>query len=453
MPLMLPNLPGGGSIDLVVTDSLLVASSYTPSNASYTPQDKALTYGQGSTLCQGSNSWKDMTSNGLQVLTVKNTNQFYPEIHFKNFILNPQIYAHANGGNGAGSGTIDDWYWVQTDDMGSYVVPVRVRYTFTGLTAQTANYYLANNDYSTYTAVAYLYNKQTSKTSLPSINSYLASNTITGNGSGTQGFALKFQDTVGDFMGYSGEVAGFGSMSTAATVGNGTSTITLGSNPHVCVYSDQYASSIVSEWTPSFAMGTLPNAAIVTTRNRTCLSGSKNYCMYPLAVDIVLDRRFDVTLSTSTGKRMFIRFSFNRSTVPSSNPMPFNYQVYTGTTTANVFNTSIFSTTQAIPPTSGTIVAEVTVAEGLSTWTGLPPVIGVSVVPYQIGYGGTMYSNNIIIQDSLEETGGVSLGTFSPSTITWSSSSNQNPMFMSFTFPSNIDNSKSYMLADIVVVQ
>lgn len=357
------------------------------------------------------------------------------------------------GGDGAGSGTIDDWYWVQTDDMGSYVVPVMVRYTFTGLTAQTSCYYLARSEYSTYTAVAYLYNQQTSKTSLPSINSYLASNTITGNDSGGAGFALGFQDTVGDFMGYSGEVAGFGSMATAATVGNGTSTITLGSNPHVTVYSDQFASSIGSEWAPSFAMGTLPNAAIVTTRNRTCLSGNKNYCMYPLAADIVLDRRFDVALNATTGKKMFIRFVFNRSTVPSSNPMPFNYQVYTGTTTANVFNTSIYSNTQAVPPTSGSITVDVTVVDGLSTWTGLPPVVGVSVVPYMVGYGGTMYGNNILIDTTLPESGAVSLGTFTPSTVSWTSSGVQNPMFMSFTFPSNIDNTKNYICADIVVVQ
>jgi hypothetical protein len=254
-------------------------------------------------------------------------------------------------------------------------------------------------------------------------------------------------------MGYSGEVAGFGSMATAATVGNGTSTITLNSNPHVCVYSDQFASSIPAEWTPSFAMGTLPNAAIVTTRNRTCLSGSKNYCMYPLAVDIVLDRRFDVTLSTMTGKKMFVRFIFNRSTVPNSNPMPFNYQVYTGTTTANVFNTSIYSNTKALPPTSGTMQVDVTVAEGLSTWTGLPPVIGISVVPYQVGYGGTMYAGNILIDNTIPGEGSVSLGSFTPATISWNSSGNQNPMFMSYSFPSNIDNSKTYIKAEVTVVQ
>lgn len=108
MPLMLPNLPGWGSVDLVVTDSLLVASSYTPSNASYTPENKALSYGQGTNLCHGGSSWKNMKNNGIQILTVKNTNQFYPEIHFKNFILNPQIHAHTATGGGRWSGLGDD---------------------------------------------------------------------------------------------------------------------------------------------------------------------------------------------------------------------------------------------------------------------------------------------------------------------------------------------------------
>lgn len=298
MPVLIKDL----NKDLAVTDTLLCASAYTPATA-YTTEDKCLNPTAANPLQGGTIRLKNSLNNQYQIITAKDLYNFYPDVVYKNVFINPYIKISSGSSSYPSnrvSGSIEDWFWFSTSNN-SGVYPFRLHLDFYSLEVSQNYYYPASN--SSVNGFIAWYNSVSYPGSTP--GTQITSTTITHGNTGA-GLEIDFS-TVEGIYGCSGEVNGFGRMSTSSssTKTNASAVKRHAMSSRLCYYGDNHTSFTAAS--TSWLLTTTGSSITPTNvfqRNMRCRHLKKPDDRYNIATDIMIAEGYEfVATYTATHHR------------------------------------------------------------------------------------------------------------------------------------------------------